>query len=71
MNYDLIIKNGTVIDPGASASMLGKMWHSRHGHVSAISDDIPASEAREVLDAEGCLVTRPVSSTYTFMSSTV
>ena len=28
-----------------------------NGHVSAISDDIPASEAREVLDAAGCFVT--------------
>ena len=56
MNYELIIKNGTVIDP-AQGIHARKDVAFANGHVSAISDDIPTSEAREVLDAEGCFVT--------------
>ena len=56
MNYDLIIKNGTVIDP-AQGIHAQKDVAFANGRVSAISDDIPTSEAREVLDAEGCFVT--------------
>ena len=56
MNYDLIIKSGTVIDP-AQGIHAQKDVAFANGRVSAISDDIPTSEAREVLDAEGCFVT--------------
>ena len=56
MNYELIIKNGTVIDP-AQGIHAQKDVAFANGRVSAISDDIPTSEAREVLDAEGCFVT--------------
>ncbi|MCE2414638.1 amidohydrolase/deacetylase family metallohydrolase [Candidatus Poribacteria bacterium] len=56
MNYDLIIKNGTVVDP-AQGIHARKDVAFANGRVSAISDDIPTSEAREVLDAEGCFVT--------------
>ena len=56
MNYDLIIKNGTVIDP-AQDIHAPKDVAFANGRVSAVSDEIPASEAREVLDAEGCFVT--------------
>ena len=56
MNYDLIIKNGTVVDP-AQGLHARKDVAFANGRVSAISDDIPTSDAREVLDAEGCFVT--------------
>lgn len=56
MNYELIIKNGTVIDPAQGIHARKDVAFS-NGRVSAISDDIPTSEAREVLDAEGCFVT--------------
>ena len=56
MNYDLIIKNGTVVDP-AQGIHAHKDVAFANGRVSAISDDIPTSEAREVLDADGCFVT--------------
>ncbi len=56
MNYDLIIKNGTVIDP-AQVIHARKDVAFANGRVSAVSDEIPTSDAREVLDAEGCFVT--------------
>ena len=56
MKYDLIIKNGTVVDP-AQGVHARKDVAFANGYVSAISDAIPTSEAREVLDAEGCFVT--------------
>ena len=56
MNYELIIKNGTVVDPAQGISARKDVAFA-NGHVSAISDDIPTSEAREVLNAEGCFVT--------------
>ncbi|MCY3553384.1 MAG: amidohydrolase/deacetylase family metallohydrolase [Candidatus Poribacteria bacterium] len=56
MNYDLIIKNGTVVDP-AQGIHARKDVAFANGRVSAISDEIPTSEAREVLDADGCFVT--------------
>ena len=56
MNYELVIKNGTVIDP-AQGIHTPKDVAFANGRVSAISDDIPTSEAREVLDASGCFVT--------------
>ena len=56
MNYELIIKNGTVVDP-AQGIHARKDVAFANGRVSAISDNIPTSEAREVLDAEGCFVT--------------
>ena len=56
MNYELIIKNGTLIDP-AEGIHARKDVAFANGRVSAVSDEIPTSEAREVLDAEGCFVT--------------
>lgn len=54
--YDLLIKGGTLIDPGQGL-------HSRKdlalagGLVAAVEDDLPADSAAEVLDAGGLLVT--------------
>ncbi|MDE0399159.1 MAG: amidohydrolase/deacetylase family metallohydrolase [Candidatus Poribacteria bacterium] len=56
MNYELVIKNGTVVDP-AQGIHARKDVALANGRVSAISDEIPTSEAREVLDAAGCFVT--------------
>ena len=56
MNYELVIKNGTVVDP-AQGIHARKDVAFANGRVSAISNDIPTSEAREVLNADGCFVT--------------
>ena len=56
MRYQLLIKNGTVIDP-AQGIHTRKDVAFANGRVAAVSDDIPTSEAREVLDAAGCFVT--------------
>ena len=56
MNYQLLIKNGTVVDP-AQGIHARKDVAFANGRVSAVSDEIPASEAREVLDASGGFVT--------------
>jgi dihydroorotase len=56
MNYELIIKNGTVVDP-AQGIHARKDVAFANGRVSALSDQIPTSEAREVIDAAGCFVT--------------
>ena len=56
MNYQLLIKNGTVIDPAQGIHTCKDVAFA-NGRVSAISEDIPTSEAREVLDASGCFVT--------------
>lgn len=55
-NYELLVKNGTLIDP-AQGIHARKDVAFANGYVSAVSDDIPAPEAREVLDADGCFVT--------------
>lgn len=56
MNYDLIIKNGTLIDPAQGIHALKDIAFS-DGCVSTVSDDIPTSEARDVINADGCYVT--------------
>ncbi len=56
MNYDLLIKNGTIIDP-AQGIHTRKDVAFTNGRVSAVSDEISDTEAREVLDASGCFVT--------------
>ena len=56
MNHQLLIKNGTVVDP-AQGIHARKDVAFANGRVSAVSDDIPVSEAREVLDASGGFVT--------------
>ena len=56
MNYELIIKNGTLVDP-AQDIHARKDIAFMNGRVSAVSDAISTTGAREVLDAEGCFVT--------------
>ncbi len=55
-NYELLIKNGTLIDAAQGIHGHQDIGFA-NGHVAAVSDDIPTSEAREVLDANGCFVT--------------
>jgi len=56
MNYDLIIKNGTLIDPAQSIHTRKDIAFT-DSCVSTVSDDIPTSEARDVINADGCYVT--------------
>ena len=55
-NYELLIKNGTLIDAAQGIHARQDIGFA-NGHVAAVSDDIPISKAREVLDANGCFVT--------------
>lgn len=56
MAYDLVIKNGTVIDPaqGLNAKLDVAI---AGGKVSAIAPSIPDASGRDVIEAEGLLVT--------------
>ncbi len=56
MKYDLIVKKGNLIDPAQDINETKDIAFS-DGNVSLIADDIPASDGREVLNAEGCYVT--------------
>ena len=56
MNYELLIKNGTIVDP-AQGIHARKDVAFANGRVATLSDEIPTSDAREVLNAEGCFVT--------------
>lgn len=56
MNYDLIIKNGILIDPAQDIHAQKDIAFS-DGCVSSVSDDIATSEARDVVNAKGCYVT--------------
>ena len=50
MKYDLLIKSGTLIDP-AQGIHASKDVAFAQGAVAAVGDDLPAAEAREVIDA--------------------
>ena len=56
MNYDLIIKDGTLIDP-AQGIHEPKDIGFRDGLVTTIATNIPSTEGREVINAGGCYVT--------------
>ena len=55
MKYDLLIKDGTVMDPSQGLNA-AKDVALAAGKVAAVKDSIPANSAREVLDAKGMLV---------------
>ena len=55
MKYDLLIKDGTVMDPSQGLNA-AKDVALDAGKVAAVKDSIPADSAREVLDAKGLLV---------------
>ncbi len=56
MDYDLVVKGGTVVDPAAGLHARKDVGFAG-GRVAAVSDDIPVAAGREILDAEGCFVT--------------
>ena len=54
--YDLLLKNGDVLDPSQDLRQRGDVAF-RQGRVAAIEADIPAGEAAEVIDVRGHLIT--------------
>ena len=56
MTYDLVIKNGSLIDPAQGIHTQKDIAFS-DGRVLQVSDDIPSTEARDIVDAKGCYVT--------------
>ncbi len=56
MNYDLIVKNGTLVDPAQDIHAQKDIAFA-NGCVSTVSNDIPSSAARDVVNADGCYVT--------------
>ncbi len=55
MAYDLVLKGGTVVDPG-NAVHAPLDVAVRDGCVAAVSADVPTGEADVVLDMRGCLI---------------
>jgi dihydroorotase len=55
MMFDLLIRGGRVIDPAASTDAVLDVAISR-GRIASVASDIPAENAREVVDAAGLLV---------------
>ena len=56
MKYDLLIQGGTVVDPSQGLAARRDVAMAR-GKVAAVEQSIDASEAAEVLDASGLIVT--------------
>jgi dihydroorotase len=56
MAYDLLIKGGTLIDPARNIHANKDVAFS-NGVVAAVDDNLSKTDALEVLDASGCLVT--------------
>ena len=54
--YDLIVKGGHIVDPSQSLSFVRDLAVSA-GRVVRIAEDIPATDARQVLDARDKIVT--------------
>ena len=55
-NYDLLIKRGRVVDPSQGLSAVTDIGIAS-GRVARVAPDLPALEARQVLDARGKIVT--------------
>ena len=54
--FDLLVKNGTVIDPGQKIEGRYDIAISE-GKIASLADEIPTSAARKIVDAEGQIVT--------------
>src|SRR5438046_6535293 len=54
--YDLLIKNGRVIDPAQKLSAVRDVAITGH-KISRVAENITEADARQVLDAKGKLVT--------------
>ena len=56
MRYDLIIKGGMLVDPAEGLSGVRDVAFAG-GLVAAVGEDLDTGDAREVIDAVGCVVT--------------
>ena len=56
MKYDLLVKGGTLVDPAESLSDVRDVGFAA-GRVAAVGECLDGCEAREVIDARGCVVT--------------
>ena len=56
MRYDLLIKGGTLVDPAEGLSGVRDVAFAE-GRVAAVGEDLDKDDAREVIDATGCVVT--------------
>ncbi len=56
MKYDLLIKGGTLVDPAEDLSGVRDVAFAG-GRVAAVGEDLDKGDAREVVDAAGCVVT--------------
>ena len=56
MDYELLIKGGTLIDPAQGVHALKDVAFA-NGMVVEVGDDLPKTEAHEMIDASGYLVT--------------
>ena len=56
MKYDIVVQNGTVIDPSQSINKKSDVAFT-DGKVSAMADKIPGNTAHEVIDASDFIVT--------------
>jgi len=54
--YDLLVKGGRLIDPGLGVSTIRDVGIT-DGRIAHVSEDIPAGQARQILDARGRIVT--------------
>ena len=55
MRYDLLIKGGTLVDPAEGLSDVRDVAFAG-GLVAAVGEDLDTGDAREVIDAAGCVV---------------
>ena len=56
MKYDVLIKGGTLVDPAESLSAVRDVAFAG-GLVAAVGEELDTGDAREVIDAAGCVVT--------------
>ncbi len=56
MKYDLIIRGGTLVDPAENLSGVREVGFAE-GRVAAVGECLDKDDAREVIDASGCVVT--------------
>ena len=56
MDFDLLVKGGHVVDPSQQINGLRDVALNG-GKVAAVQQNIPATEAKEVVDADGLIVT--------------
>jgi dihydroorotase len=56
MKYDLLIQGGTLVDPAQGVNAVRDVAFA-DGEVTAVGEHLPATEAREVIDASGRYVT--------------